>query len=120
MAYMDYLILNGIQIPLPNEYSMEYADIESDASGETEAGTKQRDVIREGVVTITVSFSVTAAWLQKFSAFKKRAKLTVRYFDSYALGMRETEMFMEGYKAVLVKDTSKKGLWKVSFRLVEM
>ncbi len=26
-------------------------------------------------------------------------------------------MFIEGYKAVLVKDTSFKGLWKVSFTL---
>ena len=31
----------------------------------------------------------------------------------------ETEMFVEGYKAVLVKDTSFKGLWKVSFTLRE-
>ena len=28
-------------------------------------------------------------------------------------------MFMEGYKAGLVKDTSYKGLWKVSFNLKE-
>ena len=31
----------------------------------------------------------------------------------------ETEMFVEGYKAVLVKDTSFKGFWKVSFTLRE-
>ena len=28
-------------------------------------------------------------------------------------------MFVEGYKAVLVKDTSCKGLWTVSFTLME-
>ena len=34
-------------------------------------------------------------------------------------GRKEPEMFVEGYKAVLVKDTSFKGLWKVSFTLRE-
>ena len=29
------------------------------------------------------------------------------------------QQFIEGYKAVLVKDTSYKGLWKVSFTLKE-
>lgn len=38
------------------------------------------------------------------------------YFDTETL---ETEMFVEGYKAGLVKDTSYKGLWKVSFMLKE-
>jgi len=33
--------------------------------------------------------------------------------------MKEPGMFVEGYKAVLVKDTSFKGLWKVSFTLME-
>ena len=33
--------------------------------------------------------------------------------------MKEPGMFVEGYKAVLVKDTSYKGLWKVSFTLKE-
>ena len=32
---------------------------------------------------------------------------------------RRAEMFIEGYKASLIKDTSYKGLWKVSFTLKE-
>ncbi len=35
------------------------------------------------------------------------------------IGPSGTEMVVEGYKAVLVKDTSFKGLWKVSFTLKE-
>ena len=34
-------------------------------------------------------------------------------------GRKEAEMFVEGYKAVLVKDTSFKGFWKVGFTLRE-
>ena len=35
------------------------------------------------------------------------------------LEIKKTEMFVEGFKAGLVKDTSYKGLWKVSFSLKE-
>ena len=41
------------------------------------------------------------------------------YFDMETLEMKRTEMFIDGYKASLVKDTSYKGLWKVSFTLKE-
>ena len=33
--------------------------------------------------------------------------------------VKQAEMYVEGYKASLVKDTSYKGLWKVSFTLKE-
>ena len=33
--------------------------------------------------------------------------------------MKTAEMYVEGYKASLVKDTSRKGLWTVSFTLRE-
>lgn len=49
----------------------------------------------------------------------QREKVSVGDFDTETLEMKEAEMFVEGYKAVLVKDTSFKGLWKVSFTLKE-
>jgi len=56
----------------------------------TETGTTQRDVVREGVVQIGVTFRVSKKWLNKFSAYKK-----------------------------LVSDTSYGSLWEVSFTLKE-
>ena len=94
-------------------------DIEADSGGETEAGTTQRAVVRLGVARISVSFSVSAKWLRLLTGFKQREKIAVAYFDTEMLEMKEAEMFVEGYKAVLVKDTSFKGLWKVSFTLRE-
>ena len=98
---------------------MQLADVEADSGGETEAGTTQRDVVRLGVVSIAVSFSVSPKWLKVLTGFKQREKISVGYFDTETLEMKEAEMFVEGYKAVLVKDTSFKGLWKVSFTLRE-
>lgn len=119
MAFIQYLNFDGEDLPLPTSYDVELSDVEADTSGETEAGTVQRDLVRTGVVTISVSFQVSPAWLKKLSAYKKVAKLTVRYFDTEELDIKETQMYMDGFKSSLEKDTSYKGLWKVSFTLKE-
>ena len=119
MAFVQYLVFDGARLPLPDSYEVQMDDVEADSGGETEAGTTQRDVVRLGVVSIAVSFSVSPKWLKVLTGFKQREKISVGYFDTELLEMKEAEMFVEGYKAVLVKDTSFKGLWKVSFTLRE-
>lgn len=120
MAFFQYLNINGEDLPLPDSYDVEYSDVEADSGGETEAGTTQRDVVRHGVVSIPVSFSVTAKWLKKLAAWAKRDKLTVKFFDTEFLELKQTEMYVDGFKAKLKKDTSYKGLWTVNFTLREM
>ena len=119
MAFIQYLKFNGTPLPLPTSYDCELSAIEADTTGETEAGTTQRDVIRQGVVSISVAFSVSAAWLKKLSAFSKQDKLAVQYFDTETLEIKEAEMYVDGFKAKLYKDTSYKGLWTVTFSLQE-
>lgn len=119
MAYIQYLKFDGMALPLPDSYDLDLTDVEADTGGETEAGTTQRDVVRAGVVTIGVSFSVSAAWLKRLTAYSKQAKITVQYFDTEELALKETEMYITSYKAKLYKDTSYKGLWTVSFTLNE-
>jgi hypothetical protein len=119
MAFTDYLKIGGTPLPLPDSYDLSLSDVEADTGGETEAGTTQRDVVRTGVVTIAVSFSVSPAWLKKLTAFSKKDKLAVEYFDTEDLELKETEMYIKGFKAALYKDTSYKGLWSVSFTLYE-
>jgi len=119
VAYIQYLKFNGEKLPLPDSYDVEMKDVESDASGETEAGTTQRDLVRTGVYTIPVSFSVTPAWLKKLTEFKQKKSIIVQFFDPNTLEIKEAEMYIDGYKTSLVKDTSFKGLWKVSFTINE-
>ena len=66
--------------------------------------------MRQGVVDISVSFTVTALWLKK---------LTVQYFDTDSLSLKETEMYIDEFRAKLEQDTSYKGLWTVDFTLKE-
>ena len=119
MAFTEYLKINGELLPYPDSYDLSLSSVESDSGGETEAGTRQRDVVRQGVVDISLSFTVTALWLKKLTAYSKQNKLTVEYFDTDSLSLKETEMYIDGFKAKLEQDTSYKGLWTVDFTLKE-
>ena len=119
MAFIQYLTFDSVPLPMPDSYEVELSDVEADTGGETEAGTTQRDVVRSGVVTIPVSFSLSPKWIKTMAEFRRKSKITVEYFDTETLDIRKTEMYIEGYKASLVKDTSYKGLWTVSFTLRE-
>ena len=119
MAFIQYLKINGENLPLPDSYEVELTDVEADTSGETEAGTTQRDIVRSGVVSIPVSFQVSPTWLKKLTIFRNRPKITVKYFDTGTLEIKQTQMYIDGFKSGLQKDTSFKGLWTVSFTLKE-
>ena len=119
MVYNEYLKFDGVLLPMPTSYDIDLTDIEADSSGETEAGTTQRDVVRTGVISISVSFAVSPVWLKKLTVFSKQNKIAVSYFDNGTLELNETEMFITGFKAKLYKDTSHKGLWNVDFTLNE-
>ena len=119
MAFFEYLKLNGTALPLPDSYEMDLVAVEADSSGETEAGTIQRDVVKQGVVTISVSFSVTAKWLKLLTSYSKEDKLAVEYFDTEAAELKSMEMYVEGFQAKMTKVTAYRGLWTVSFVLKE-
>ena len=46
MAFFQYLVFDGENLPLPDSYEVELEDVEVDSGGETEAGTTQRDVVQ--------------------------------------------------------------------------
>ena len=120
MAFFQYLNFDGVDLPLPDSYEVEMSDKEADSGGETEAGTVQRDVVRAGIVNISVSFSVTQKWLRILTGYKQQEKIRVKFFDPETVIQKQTEMYVDGFKAKLKKDTSYKGLWIVSFTLYEI
>ena len=120
MAFIQYLTFDGTAPP-PCRILMKYKWMmwKRIPAGRRRPGTVQRDVVRAGVVSIPVTFSVSAKWLKALTEFKQQDKITVGYFDTETLAVKTAEMYVEGYKAALVKDTSRKGLWTVSFTLRE-
>jgi len=73
------------------------------------------------------SASTTSAYLNidlpdSFSNAKEEGTeyvVEVDYFDTETAELKNTEMYIDGFKAKLEKDTSYKGLWTVSFTLKE-
>ena len=120
MAFFQYLNFDGVNLPLPDSYEVDMTDNEENSGGETEVGTTQRDVVRTSVVTISVSFSVIQKWLRLLTGYKQQEKIRVGFFDPETASVRQTEMYVEGFKAKLKKDTSYRGLWIVSFNLKEL
>ena len=119
MAFTKYLRIDGTEMPLPTAYDLSLSDVEADSSGESEAGTTQRDIVRSGVASISVSFQVSPEWLKKLSVMRNSPKVTVDFFNTETMTREAREMYITGFKASLAHDTSQKGLWKVSFDLKE-
>ena len=66
MTFQTYLKINGAALPVQkDDYSVDYSDVVADSGGVTEAGTTIRDVIREGVPSISVTIPVSLTWLKK-------------------------------------------------------
>ena len=119
MAFNTYVNIEDPMLPLPDSCELSYSIKEAESSGETEAGTVQRDIARSGVVSIDVVYSISKKYLPVLSSYSKTPKLTVSYFDPELMELRETSMYMDSYKVKLVKDTSYQSLWEVSFTLKE-
>lgn len=50
MAFFEYMKFDGTVLPLPDSYDVSLSAVEADSSGETEAGTTQRDVVRRFIL----------------------------------------------------------------------
>lgn len=109
MAFYTYLKFDGEPLPLPVSYEVGMSDVLADSGGETEAGTTQRDIVRNRVVNISVSFQVTRIWLIKLTVYKKQDKIAVHYFDPETMEMKKTEMYIDGFKVKLEKDPAIRG-----------
>lgn len=112
---MKLLFFDGALIPSPDSYDISTEDLLSDGSGETEAGTQQRDFKRRDVITISLSFTVTVKWLKKFKEYRIKDHILVKYDRSGIL--EERFMYMDGYKQKLEHETQSGGIWTVSFDL---
>ena len=121
MTLQTYLKINGVALPVQkDDYSVDYSDVVADSGGVTEAGTTIRDVIREGVPSISVSIPVSLNWLKKLRKMKKEPYLNVEWFDPDSGELASGIMYMDGFKVSLEHDTGSGGLWMVSFSLEDL
>ena len=121
MTFQTYLKINGKVIHVQkDDYSIDYTDVIADSGGVTEAGTTIRDVIREGVPSISVQIPVSASWLKTLRKLKKEPSLNVEWLDPDTGELSSGIMYMDGFKVSLEHDTSGGSLWMVSFSLEDL
>ena len=121
MSFQTYLKINGNALPVQkDDYSVNYSDVIADSGGVTEAGTTIRDVIREGVPSISVTIPVSLTWLKKLRKMKREPYLDVEWKDPETGELSTGIMYMDGFKVSLEHDTSAGGLWTVSFSLEDL
>ena len=121
MTFQTYLKINGYALPVQkDDYSITYGDVVADSGGVTEAGTTIRDVIREGVPSISVNLPVSVSWLKKLRMMKREPHVNVEWMDPETGQLSSGIMYMDGFKVSLKHDTSGGGLWMVSFSLEDL
>ena len=119
------LYFNNEEIALlKGSYKLNYTDVES--LNKSEAGTTIREMIREGVLKISVQTYADDTWVQKFRAYKALDSVTVKYYDPAALDFEEFEGYITNFACDLYKadvDDSNgytnKTFWSVSFDIAE-
>ena len=121
MTFQTYLRINGVALPVQKDnYTIDYRDVIADSGGVTEAGTTIRDVIREGVPSISVTIPVSLTWLKKLRRMKREPYLSVEWLNPETGRLSTGVMYMDGFKVSLAHDTSSGGLWTVSFSLEDL
>ena len=106
---------------LKGSYKLSYED--EQAINKSEAGTKMREVIREGVPKINVSTFALDEWYQKFRQYKAEDSIEVAYYDPDTLAYETFTAFIANFSCDLqwadVKtEGTSKSLWKISFDIV--
>lgn len=119
----DYPVqINSTNLPVPITWEETANVVES--SNTTEAGTDIVDIMRVDKLTVTASFDVSSAWLTTFKGWaNSTSKLTVKIYDSVTDGYVTRYMRIRNFVSSLVQNSDKnsgtKGLWNVTFDLIE-
>lgn len=106
---------------LKGSYKLSYED--EQAINKSEAGTKMREVIREGVPKISVSTFALDEWYQKFRQYKAEDSIEVAYYDPDTLAYATFTAYITNFScdlqwADVKEEGTSKSLWKISFDIV--
>lgn len=117
--YRAYLSINGIEMPVKrDDYSVSYTDVVSNDGGTTEAGTMIRDVIREGVPSVAVNFTVTEQLLAVLRSYKRLPSLDVVFYDAGVL--KSWAMYIDNFRFSLAADDGSAAAYDVSMTLEDI
>lgn len=107
------LYLNDTEIELTKgSYSESWSHYQ--ITGQTEAGTNRRDLIRSNILGLSVTLTATDDTKATIEAFNNEASLTAQYYSGDTLV--SWEAYMDGLSCNLLTD----GEWEITFNLVDL
>lgn len=117
MPELNILSINGVQLPAPMSYSVEYNDLDSEDTGRSEDGMLHRVRIRSGVAKIQVSW-------QQLTTEKATLILNAITPDSftvtYFFGVQKTATMYAGNQTCeLIRVNHGQAKWNIGFNLIE-
>lgn len=90
---------------------------------ETEAGTEQIVVTRYDKLSVSCSFMCSSVWAKKFKQYSMKDEIAVSLYDVVDEAYKVRTMRIRDFKMSVVNNSWKtpntKGLWEVSFSLIE-
>lgn len=110
---MIALYINNVEVPLNrgtyNEIRSHYQ-----ITGQTEAGTNRRDLIRANILGLSVKFTGTDADKSAIETYNAAASLTVKYYSG------NTQLTWDAYMDGLTCNALVEGEWEISFNLIDL
>lgn len=112
---MTQLFLNGVEIPLTRGSYKENRG-HYQITGQTEAGTNRRDLIRAGILGLSVKLTADSTTKVLLEGYNEETSLTVKYYDESTQTLVSWDAYMDGLSSDLITD----GEWDCSFNLVDL
>ena len=107
------LFINNVSVPL-NRGSYQEKLSHYQITGETEAGTNRRDLIRANILGLSVKMYATDDEKADIELYNAESSLTVKYYSGITL------VSWDAYMDNLVCEAITDGEWNISFDLIDM
>lgn len=107
------LYINNTEVPLTRGT---YKEIRKhyQITGQTEAGTNRRDLIRSNILGLSVKLTATDAEKAAIESYNEETSLTVKYYSG------DTLQTWNAYMDELSSNALTEGEWEVSFNLIDL
>ena len=117
MTGPDVLTIDGVVLPAPMAYSVEYNDLDSSDTGRSEDGMLHRKRIREGVAKIKVSWKqLTFDKADLILNAVTPDSFEVKYYFGTIL---TATMYAGNRSCELIRINNGQSKWNISFDLIE-
>ena len=107
------LYINNVEVPL-SKGSYTEKRTHYQITGETEAGTNRRDLIRSNILGLSVQMYATDTEKATIEAYNEESTLAIKYYSGTTL--ITWDAYMDNLSCSAITD----GEWNISFDLIDM